>query len=86
MADWNEDLEAMESFVLEGKRFVRLPEEEVREHNVNVGCTVQYCDCGVCCLFWFLFSARGLWGFYNIVQVIGCALLTIVTGRLVLQP
>ena len=29
MGDWNDDLEAMESFVLEGKRFVRLPEEEV---------------------------------------------------------
>lgn len=29
MADWNDDLETMESFVLEGKRFVRLPEEEV---------------------------------------------------------
>lgn len=29
MADWNDDLEAMESFVLEGKRFSRLPAEEV---------------------------------------------------------
>jgi hypothetical protein len=27
--EWNDDLEAMESFVLEGKKFVRLPEEEV---------------------------------------------------------
>jgi hypothetical protein len=27
--EWNEDLEAMESFVLEGKKFVRLPEEEL---------------------------------------------------------
>lgn len=26
--DWNEDLEAMEAFVLEGKKFVRLQEEE----------------------------------------------------------
>lgn len=29
MDEWNEDLEAMESFVLEGKKFVRLPEEEL---------------------------------------------------------
>ena len=27
--EWNEDLEAMEAFVLEGKKFVRLPEEEM---------------------------------------------------------
>lgn len=27
--DWNYDLDAMESFVLEGKKFVRLPEEEL---------------------------------------------------------
>lgn len=29
MEEWNEDLEAMEAFVLEGKKFVRLPEEEL---------------------------------------------------------
>lgn len=28
MQEWNEDLDGMESFVLEGKKFVRLPEEE----------------------------------------------------------
>ncbi|KAK7501988.1 hypothetical protein BaRGS_00006740 [Batillaria attramentaria] len=28
-ADWNEDLDGMESFVLEGKKFVRLPDEEL---------------------------------------------------------
>ena len=28
MAEWNEDLDCMESFVLEGKKFVRLPDEE----------------------------------------------------------
>nr|CAD7425695.1 unnamed protein product [Timema monikensis] len=27
--EWNEDLEAMEAFVLEGKKFVRLPDEEL---------------------------------------------------------
>ena len=30
-ADWNEDLDGMESFVLEGKKFVRLPDEELGE-------------------------------------------------------
>ncbi|RWS11681.1 protein flightless-1-like protein [Dinothrombium tinctorium] len=29
MEEWNEDLEALEAFVLEGKKFVRLPEEEL---------------------------------------------------------
>lgn len=27
--EWNEDLEAMEAFVLEGRHFVRLPEHEL---------------------------------------------------------
>jgi hypothetical protein len=27
--EWNEDLDGMESFVLEGKKFVRLPEGEI---------------------------------------------------------
>lgn len=27
--DWNYDLDAMEAFVLEGKKFIRLPEEEL---------------------------------------------------------
>lgn len=29
MQDWNEDLDGMEAFVLEGKKFVRLPDEEL---------------------------------------------------------
>jgi len=29
MQDWNDDLDQMESFVLEGKKFVRLPEDEL---------------------------------------------------------
>jgi hypothetical protein len=29
MEEWNEDLEVMEALVLEGKKFVRLPEEEL---------------------------------------------------------
>lgn len=28
MEEWNGDLDTMEAFVLEGKKFVRLPEEE----------------------------------------------------------
>ena len=28
MLEWNEDLDGIESFVLEGKKFVRLPEDE----------------------------------------------------------
>ena len=29
MEEWNDDLERMEAFVLEGKKFVRLPENEL---------------------------------------------------------
>ena len=31
MDEWNEDLEQIETFVLEGKKFVRLPEDEFGE-------------------------------------------------------
>ena len=27
--EWNEDLDGMESFVLEGRKFTRLPEDEI---------------------------------------------------------
>lgn len=27
--EWNEDLDGMEAFVLEGRKFVRLPENEI---------------------------------------------------------
>lgn len=40
MADWNDDLEVMESFVLEGKRFIRLPEEEVCVHHINQSASI----------------------------------------------
>ena len=33
-ADWNEDLDGMESFVLEGKKFVRLPDEELGTNSI----------------------------------------------------
>ena len=29
MEEWNEDLDGMEAFVLEGRKFVRLPENEI---------------------------------------------------------
>lgn len=38
MDDWNDDLDGMEAFVLEGtvnKKFVRLPEEELGNTNVT---------------------------------------------------
>lgn len=40
MEEWNEDLEAMESFVLEGKKFVRLPEEEIG--NIYISITLPF--------------------------------------------
>ena len=36
MQEWNEDLDGMEIFVLEGKKFVRLPEEEIGKSSANV--------------------------------------------------
>ena len=35
MQEWNEDLDGMEIFVLEGKKFVRLPEEEIGKSSAN---------------------------------------------------
>ena len=32
MEEWNEDLDGMECFVLEGKKFVRLPEDEIGKY------------------------------------------------------
>nr|CAD7455146.1 unnamed protein product [Timema tahoe] len=40
--EWNEDLEAMEAFVLEGKKFVRLPDEELG-HFYSKDCYVFLC-------------------------------------------
>ncbi|EEC17524.1 flightless-I, putative, partial [Ixodes scapularis] len=42
MEEWNEDLEAMEAFVLEGKKFVKLPEEELG-HFHSGDCYVFLC-------------------------------------------
>jgi len=38
MDEWNEDLEGMEAFVLEGKKFVRLPEEEIGKSQLLPTC------------------------------------------------
>uniref|UniRef100_T1J3P6 Gelsolin-like domain-containing protein n=1 Tax=Strigamia maritima TaxID=126957 RepID=T1J3P6_STRMM len=42
MEEWNEDLDTMESFVLEGKKFVRLPEQE-HGHFFSGECYVFLC-------------------------------------------
>ena len=42
MMEWNEDLDGKESFVLEGKKFVRLPEEEIG-HFHSGDCYVFLC-------------------------------------------
>ncbi|XP_077526880.1 FLII actin remodeling protein isoform X2 [Haemaphysalis longicornis] len=42
MEEWNDDLEAMEAFVLEGKKFVKLPEEELG-HFYSADCYVFLC-------------------------------------------
>ncbi|KAF3425373.1 hypothetical protein E2986_07775 [Frieseomelitta varia] len=42
MSEWNDDLEAMEALVLEGKKFVRLPEEELG-HFYSGDCYVFLC-------------------------------------------
>ncbi|XP_014203802.1 protein flightless-1 isoform X1 [Copidosoma floridanum] len=42
MVEWNNDLEAMEAFVLEGRKFVRLPEEELG-HFYSGDCYVFLC-------------------------------------------
>lgn len=42
MEEWNEDLEAMEALVLEGKKFVKLPEDELG-HFYSEDCYVFLC-------------------------------------------
>lgn len=42
MSEWNDDLEAMEAFVLEGRKFVRLPEDELG-HFHSGDCYVFLC-------------------------------------------
>lgn len=48
MDEWNEDLEGMEAFVLEGKKFVRLPEDELG-HFYSKDCYVFLCRYWVPC-------------------------------------
>lgn len=42
MEEWNEDLDGMEGFVLEGKKFTRLPEEEFGHFHTH-DCYVFLC-------------------------------------------
>ena len=42
LEEWNEDLESIESFVLEGRKFVRLPENEFG-HFYSHDCYVFLC-------------------------------------------
>ena len=42
MSEWNDDLEGMEALVLEGRKFVRLPEEELG-HFYSGDCYVFLC-------------------------------------------
>lgn len=44
MEEWNEDLDGMEGFVLEGRKFTRLPEEEFG-HFYTQDCYVFLCRC-----------------------------------------
>jgi hypothetical protein len=43
--EWSEDLEAMESFVLEGKKFVRLPEEELGKRVTDIASEWKQSHC-----------------------------------------
>lgn len=45
MEEWNEDLDGMEGFVLEGKKFARLPEEDFG-HFFTQDCYVFLCRSG----------------------------------------
>lgn len=44
MDEWNEDLEGMEAFVLEGKKFVRLPEDEIGIYKQHTNVNQFICD------------------------------------------
>lgn len=48
MTEWNDDLEGMEALVLEGKKFVRLPEEELG-HFYSADCYVFLCRYWMVC-------------------------------------
>lgn len=50
MTEWNDDLEGMEALVLEGKKFVRLPEEELG-HFYSADCYVFLCRYWMVCRY-----------------------------------
>lgn len=55
MEEWNEDLEAMEALVLEGKKFVRLPEEELGESSSEINMTLFSLNCNRYSIPFFVF-------------------------------
>lgn len=57
MTEWTEDLEGMEALVLEGKKFVRLPEEELG-HFYSADCYVFLCRYWMVCVNRIALSTR----------------------------
>ena len=47
MEEWNEDLDGMECFVLEGKKFTRLPEDEIGNTFVYTLMLLSLCMAGM---------------------------------------
>lgn len=66
MTEWNEDLEGMEALVLEGKKFVRLPEEELG-HFYSADCYVFLCRYWMVCS---TFSTKGFISYQTCNQLI----------------
>lgn len=57
MTEWNDDLEGMEALVLEGKKFVRLPEEELG-HFYSADCYVFLCRYWMVCRYITFFKSK----------------------------
>lgn len=68
MNEWSDDLEVMEAFVLEKRKFVRLPEEELG-HFYSEDCYVFLCRYWMVCIFlifffFLLFIINKYWFFF----------------------
>lgn len=57
MSEWNDDLEGMEALVLEGKKFVRLPEEELG-HFYSADCYVFLCRYWMVCKIYYFIDTK----------------------------
>lgn len=57
MTEWNDDLEGMEALVLEGKKFVRLPEEELG-HFYSADCYVFLCRYWMVCKMYHFINIK----------------------------